>query len=139
MEKCRRYAVHGDAIEKENCGLLLWGRVGTGKSYLAACIANEVIEKEVSVRMTNMAAEINYGFDGRNEYIKRLRTYRLLIVDDLGMEHDSLFAAEPSPVYRQIRSAMREGLIREVKYGVKRKGKKPLKVSYLVLTPQGLR
>ena len=29
------------------------GGVGTGKSYLAGCIANALMEKEIPVRMTN--------------------------------------------------------------------------------------
>ena len=34
----------------------LWGSVGTGKSFFAACIANALMEKEIPVRMTNFAA-----------------------------------------------------------------------------------
>ena len=29
-----------ETMQAENIGYLLWGGVGTGKSYLAACIAN---------------------------------------------------------------------------------------------------
>ena len=31
--------------QAENIGYLFWGGVGTGKSYLAACIANALMEK----------------------------------------------------------------------------------------------
>ena len=42
-------------MRSENIGLLLWGGVGTGKSFLAGCIANALMEQEVPVRMTNFA------------------------------------------------------------------------------------
>ena len=46
-------------MRAENLGLLLWGGVGTGKSFLAGCIANALMEQEVSVRMTNFARIMN--------------------------------------------------------------------------------
>lgn len=33
-------------VREHNLDLLLWGDAGTGKSYLAAFIANALIEKE---------------------------------------------------------------------------------------------
>ena len=42
-------------LKAENTGLLLWGDVGTGKSFVAGCIANALIEKEIPVVMTNFA------------------------------------------------------------------------------------
>ena len=61
---------------------LLWGKVGTGKSYFAGCIANALMEQEVAVRMTNFSAILNdltASFEGRNEYIERLCRFSLLI------------------------------------------------------------
>ncbi len=58
-----------------NYGLILWGKVGTGKSYFAGCIANALMEQEVSVCMTNFATILNdlaAKFESRNEYISRL-------------------------------------------------------------------
>lgn len=39
--------------------MLLWGDVGTGKSYMAACIANALLEQEKRVLMTNFTAISN--------------------------------------------------------------------------------
>ena len=44
-------------MRAENLGLLLWGGVGTGKSFLAGCIANALMEQEVPVRMTFSAVQ----------------------------------------------------------------------------------
>ena len=79
----------GNHERAENIGYLFWGGVGTGKSYLAACIANALMEKEIAVRMTNFATifnDLSASFEGRNEYISRLCSYPLLILDDFGME-----------------------------------------------------
>ena len=64
-------------------GLLLWGGVGTGKSFLAGCIASALMEQEVPVRMTNFARilnELNSSFSGRNQIVDKLCRYPLLII-----------------------------------------------------------
>ena len=86
-----------EEMEKENIGLLLTGPVGTGKTYLASAIANALIEKEVSVKMTNFAIILNDMMNleiNKNKYIANLNNYRLLIIDDFGMERDTPFATE---------------------------------------------
>ena len=68
----RRYVEHWEDMRTDNIGCLFWGGVGTGKSYLAGCIANALMEKEIPVRMTNFALILNdlaASFEGRNEYI----------------------------------------------------------------------
>ena len=40
----RRYAEHWEEMQAENIGCLFWGNVGNGKSYLAGCIANALID-----------------------------------------------------------------------------------------------
>ena len=84
-------------MRAENLGLLLWGGVGTGKSFLAGCIANALMEQEVPVRMTNFARilnELNSSFSGRNDIVDKLCRYPLLIIDDFGMERGTEYALE---------------------------------------------
>ena len=69
MKHARFYADNFDTMLLDNIGYLLWGSVGTGKSFFAACIANALMEKEIPVRMTNFAAVLNDlsgSFEGRN-------------------------------------------------------------------------
>ena len=97
MKHARFYADNFDTMLSENIGYLLWGSVGTGKSFFAACIANALMEKEIPVRMTNFAAVLNDlsgSFEGRNQYIARLCRYPLLILDDFGMERGTEYALE---------------------------------------------
>ena len=108
MENARFYVEHWDTMRAENIGYLLWGGVGTGKSYLAGCIANALMEKEIPVRMTNFALILNdlaASFEGRNEYIDRLCRYPLLILDDFGMERGTEYGLEQ--VYNVIDSRYR--------------------------------
>ena len=87
MKNAAGYVARWEQIKDGNYGLLLWGRVGTGKSYFAGCIANALMEQEVPVCMTNFAAILNdlaASFAGRNEYISRLCSFPLLIIDDFG-------------------------------------------------------
>lgn len=51
MHHARRYVEQWQTMRTENLGLLLWGGVGTGKTFLAGCIANALMEQEVPVRM----------------------------------------------------------------------------------------
>ena len=92
-------------------GLLLYGTVGTGKTYYAACIANELLENGVRVYMTNFATLINKiqgSFEGSQEYIDSLSAYSLLIIDDLGAERNSDYMNEI--VYNIIDARYRSGL-----------------------------
>ena len=59
MDKAHFYAAHWEEMKAENIGYLLWGKVGTGKSYFAGCIANALMEREISVCMTNFALILN--------------------------------------------------------------------------------
>lgn len=107
MEKARFYVEHWDEMRQENIGYLLWGGVGTGKSYFAGCIANALMEQEIPVRMTNFAAVLGdlSSFEGRNEYIARLCQPPLLILDDFGMERGTEYALEQ--IYHVIDSRYR--------------------------------
>ena len=44
--------------------------------------------------MTGLGEVIDHGFDVRSEYIRRLCSYPLLILDDFGMERDTRFGLE---------------------------------------------
>jgi DNA replication protein DnaC len=108
MKHARFYVEHWDTMQAENIGYLLWGGVGTGKSYFAGCIANALMEQEVVVRMTNFALILNdltASFEGRNDYIARLCRAPLLILDDFGMERGTEYGLEQ--VYNVIDSRYR--------------------------------
>ena len=97
MQLAQRYVAHWSEMREKNVGLLLWGGVGTGKSFMAGCISNALMEQEVTVCMTNFARimnELNNAFSGRNEAVDRLCGYPLLVIDDFGMERGTEYALE---------------------------------------------
>mgnify|MGYP000093648553 FL=1 len=109
-DKARHYVENWERAYAGNVGCLFWGSVGTGKSYLAGCIANALMEKEIPVYMTNFALILNdlaASFEGRNEYISRLCRYPLLILDDFGMERGTEYGLEQ--VFNVIDSRYRSG------------------------------
>jgi DNA replication protein DnaC len=112
-EVCRRYVENWDEMFKDNIGILFYGGVGTGKSYLACCIANALIEKLVTVSVTNFPRILNklhsFGFgEERQEFIDKLQRYKLLVIDDLGVERDTSYSIEQ--VYNVIDTRSRSGM-----------------------------
>lgn len=69
----KRYVNNWQQVKAENLGLLFWGDVGTGKSFLAACIANGLLDQGVSVMMTNFTRILNKLSDLQIKERKRLR------------------------------------------------------------------
>lgn len=90
-----KYAEEFERMFQENQGLLLYGPVGTGKSFTAACIANELLDKNVSVVMTSFV-KILQNIQGEDEsgYISMLNNAKLLILDDLGTDRNTDYALE---------------------------------------------
>jgi DNA replication protein DnaC len=98
MKIAHKYVENWEDMKARSSGLLLWGNVGTGKSFFAGCIANALLEKGVPVLMTNFSRILNtltgMHFEDRNQFIDSLNRYSLLIIDDLGIERNSEFALE---------------------------------------------
>ena len=96
----KNYVKEYEQMKKENIGLIFCGTVGSGKTYLACCIANALIEEYmIRVKIRNFAQIINdlqkSGFDlDKNEYIEALTNVSVLILDDLGIERDTSYAKE---------------------------------------------
>ena len=98
IEMAKKYVQHWEEFRNTSTGLILWGNVGSGKSFIAGCIANALLDKGVPVIMTNFARLLNkltdmYAGD-RNAYIDSFKRYPLMIIDDLGIERNSEFARE---------------------------------------------
>ena len=112
VQMAKRYTENWKKVKAENLGLLLWGDIGTGKSFLAACIANELLEKGVPVLMTNFSKILNqmgamYS-DERYRYIASFNRCSLLIIDDLGIERNTEYALEQ--VYAVVDERYKAGL-----------------------------
>lgn len=94
---CRRYVDHWPEMRDDNIGILFYGGVGTGKSFLACCIANALIDKQVRASVTNFPRILNklQGFgEDKQEFLDKLSRYDLLVIDDLGVERDTSYSVE---------------------------------------------
>lgn len=105
------YAGNFDKMKERGKGLLFYGSVGTGKSFHAACIVNDLIDKGYPCLMTNFSRLVNTiqgMFEGKQNYIDSLNKFDLLVIDDLSAERDTEFMNEI--VFNIIDSRYRAGL-----------------------------
>lgn len=98
LEKAQKYAESWDEFYEIGLGLLLFGGVGTGKSYAAGCVANALLDRGVSVLLVSVTDAVNrmqsnFGAD-RERYLKSLMRPQLLILDDLGAERNTTYGKE---------------------------------------------
>lgn len=94
----RRYVEkRGEMLEK-NIGLLLHGGTGGGKTFWASCIANAMIDNGVSAMITTVPALISSmsaDFEANKAHVLDQIAYtRFLVLDDIGFERQTSYAAE---------------------------------------------
>lgn len=81
----------------KNIGLYICGPVGVGKTFYASCIANEIAKVYAhSVKATSINKIINdlFSVTDKSGYIADLVSVDLLVIDDLGTERKTGYAAE---------------------------------------------
>ena len=111
MRAMQNYVANFDTMKEQGKGLILFGTVGTGKTYAAAAIANALIDAGVPVYMTNFARIANTVsglFEGKQEYYDSLNRFPLLVIDDLAAERKTEYMSEI--VFNVIDSRYRAGL-----------------------------
>ena len=93
----KAYVEHFPTFKKNGKGLLLYGDVGTGKTFFAACVVNALIDKGYPCLMTNFSRLTNQiagMWEGKQEYIDSLNLFSLVAIDDLGVERDTEYMSE---------------------------------------------
>ena len=93
----QKYVDNFSAMSARGMGLLLYGGVGTGKTFISACIANALIDEGYTCFATNFASLSNTlqsSFSGRQELMDKLASYSLLVIDDLASERDTEYMGE---------------------------------------------
>lgn len=94
----RNYADNLKAMKAAETGLLFYGAPGFGKTFIAACVANEALENGFKVRFSSVATlaqrmTANYG-DERGAILEELANQDLVVLDDLGKERETPTMAE---------------------------------------------
>ncbi len=92
----REYVDKFEDLKEKGQGLILWGDLGTGKTYYAMCIANALIDNGYKVYATSPSQIVMQMSDisKAEERFKRLMSYDLIVLDDLGTERSTNFATE---------------------------------------------
>ena len=111
MEIAKNYVNKFDEMKSRGKGLLLYGSVGAGKTFISSCIANELIERGIPCLVTNFSRLCNTitgMFEEKQQYIDGLKRFDLLIIDDLASERDTEYMGEI--VQNIIDSRYRSGL-----------------------------
>lgn len=105
---CERYA---DTFSRnDRYGLILYGGVGTGKSFMAAAIANRVIDRGFTALQTDIgsiATVMESSFEKRQRNLARILAYDLLVVDDIGAQRSTEYMMQH--VYSVIDGRYRQG------------------------------
>lgn len=96
LEKFKKYSERFKKALESNIGILMSGLPGTGKTFYANCIANEIQTKGYTVLSFNLSGylrKIQEDYGNRREFVleeekllQAVKEVDLLVVDDLGSE-----------------------------------------------------
>lgn len=89
----RKYVENFDKMLEDGKGLLMFGTVGNGKTFAAACIANALIDKGFPCALRKMSDIAQDIFDGKLSP-HDLNKYALLVIDDLMAERKTEYMQE---------------------------------------------
>lgn len=107
-DACQRYA---DSFTRgDPWGLLLYGDVGTGKTFMAAAIANRLIDRGFSPLQTDVgsfAALMESDIAKRHRNLDRLLDHDLIVIDDIGAQRSTEYMMQH--VYTIIDGCYRHG------------------------------
>ena len=104
----KKYADEFHKFRNEGIGLLMYGNVGGGKTFMASAIANELIAKGVPCSVTSFPHLANLDIQKRQDYINNMNDFDLIVIDDLAVERNTEYMNEM--VYTVIDSRYRAKL-----------------------------
>ena len=82
-----------DKLGPRGTGLFLFGYSGSGKTWLAASIANELTDRGLRCKYTSLLKIVtdlnNMRSENKDRYLSQLWQVDLLVLDDFGMEAEN--------------------------------------------------
>lgn len=87
---CEKYA--NAFITKDDApGIIFYGKVGTGKTHLAACISNRIMQNSKTVLTLNISRYLGIlrkdWSEAEEDILKHVESVDLLVIDDFGVEN----------------------------------------------------
>lgn len=115
MVLAKRYA-DNFLVKNKKTGLLLYGDVGTGKTFASACIGNYLMEKGKTVMIINLGLYLNklsreLG-ESEKDILEQIERCDLVIIDDFGTEknlNDNSTGWRAEKIYNLIDTRYRSG------------------------------
>lgn len=107
----KKYVENFEELKKDGKGLIFYGGVGTGKTFIASAIANALYDKDIPTMVTNfnnISNKLQESFEGKQAYMNSLNIFDLLVIDDFGSERKTEYMQEV--VFNVIDSRYRAGL-----------------------------
>ena len=97
-----KYSENWGTMYANNRGLMLYGKAGSGKTYLSFAIANALYKQGkgvMAISISKLLSIIKDSFDKHGEYgetdvLNTVRDASLLVLDDLGVEYKTAWAYE---------------------------------------------
>lgn len=98
LKFCKDYVNEYEFNRKNNNGLLLYGDVGTGKTFYASCIINAFQKQNILATATNTIKLLSIAGLFKNDLQKNIQDLcnftEVLLIDDLGAERDTSYSKE---------------------------------------------
>ena len=113
-EAAKKYCDQFPHFKSMGKGLMFYGPVGTGKTFVSAQIVNELVEKKYRCYLTQTTRLVNgmpKELAERNRYIDRLNDYDLLVLDDFSAERKTEYMQEAVYLIVNARYIARKPLI----------------------------
>lgn len=94
--KMRKYAENFNEFQKNGRGLLLYGNTGNGKTFMGCCVVNHLIDAGYTALVKNFNTISNELFSSqhKDEYMEKLNSVSILMLDDLDIERESSYMNE---------------------------------------------
>lgn len=97
-EKAHAYVANFESMTKNNAGLMLYGGIGCGKTYLAAAISNRINQRGFQSLMTSISSLVTAITEdfGANKawWLDKIANLDLLVLDDFGVERTTAYSTE---------------------------------------------
>lgn len=106
----KRYVENFEQLKEDGKGLIFYGGVGTGKTFMAAAIADALYQKGYATMVTNfnyISNKLQESFEGKQAYMNSLNIFDLLVIDDFGAERKTEYMQEI--IFNVIDSRYRSG------------------------------
>lgn len=93
MRVCKAYA---EKFKPDTKWLILYGGCGTGKTFAAGCIANQLVDNGNTVRMFTLPQfeRIVWQSVNKDEPYRTIRTVDLVVLDDFGVQRNTQYQNE---------------------------------------------